>query len=78
MHREDTWWNESVAIFANIVDLGLNIGNVEFKHISREANKVAHELARGCFIDKISCNWVDEPPSFILGKLVNDVTIVDV
>ena len=35
----NTWWNEWVAIFADIVDLGLNIGNVEFKHISREANK---------------------------------------
>ena len=51
----NTWWNEWVAIFADIVDLGLNIGNVEFKHISREANNVAREIARVCFIDKNIC-----------------------
>ena len=53
------------------------IGIVSFKHCPREENDVAHELARSCFIDKISCNWVDEPHSFILGKLINDVTIMN-
>ena len=75
---EETWWGESSATFADCVDLATLIGNVSFKFCPREANEVAHELASSCFIDKISCNWVDEPPSFILGKLVNDVTIVDV
>jgi hypothetical protein len=40
----------------------------------REANKVAHLLARESFSRKILCNWVDEPPDFILDELLNDVT----
>ena len=71
----DTWWNDSAAIFADIVDICSNIDRVTFKHIPREANKVAHELARKCFIDKNQCNWYDDPPSFPLGSLINDVTL---
>lgn len=36
---------------------------------------VAHELAKFSFINKVSCTWDDDPPTFILGQLVNDVTI---
>jgi hypothetical protein len=50
------------------------IGNVSFKHCPREANEVAHVLARECFASKLSCNWVDEPPGFLMEKLINDVT----
>jgi hypothetical protein len=71
----DTWWSQSVAIYADCTDLATEIGEVKFSHISREANKVAHELARQCFIDKSDCNWVDEPPSFVLGSFINDVTL---
>jgi hypothetical protein len=38
--------------------------------------KTAHELARKCFIDKNSCNWDDEPPSFLFGTLIHDVTVL--
>ena len=72
------WWSEPAAIFADCVDLIVSIGKVIFTHCPREANGVAHELARQCFVSKISCNWIDEPPSFILDKFLNDVTIVDV
>jgi hypothetical protein len=50
------------------------IDKVSFKHCPREANEVAHDIARFCFSSKASCNWVDEPPSFLLEKLINDVT----
>ena len=49
----ETWWNDSVAFYADIVDLVADIGTMEFKHVPREANKVAHELARMCFILRI-------------------------
>jgi hypothetical protein len=52
------------------------IGRVEFNHYGRDLNKVAHSLARECFISKTTCNWVDEPPSFIPDRLVNDVMIL--
>jgi hypothetical protein len=71
----DTWWSESAAIFADIVDLASNIDKLEFKHIPREANMVAHEIARNCFVQKVNCNWDDDPPSFLLSSLINDVTM---
>jgi hypothetical protein len=37
-------------------------------------NEVAHEISRFCFPPRSSCNWVDEPTSFLLEKLINDVT----
>jgi hypothetical protein len=58
-----TRWSESAAIFADCVNLASNIDSITFDHISREANKVAHELARIYFRDKNHCNWDDEPPN---------------
>jgi hypothetical protein len=37
---------------------------------------VAHELARFCFANCSSCNWVDEPPRFLLDFMINDVTVL--
>jgi hypothetical protein len=37
---------------------------------------VAHELAKEGFRSKVSSNWVDEPPSFLLDSLLNDVTVL--
>jgi hypothetical protein len=42
----------------------------------REANEVAHEIAWFCFASKTSYKWVNKPPSFILEKLINDVTVL--
>ena len=71
----ETWWNESAAIFVDIVDLRAAIDSVEFNHIPREAYKVAHEIARVCYVEKITCIWDDDPPSFLIGSLIDDVTI---
>jgi ribonuclease HI len=73
---EATWWGQSSAIFADCVDLAALIGGVQFQYCPREANEAAHDLVRACFSSKVSCNWVDEPPDFILGRLLNDVTIL--
>jgi hypothetical protein len=73
---EEAWGGEASAVFADCVDLMTQIGNISFKYCPREANEVAHDLARSCFLDKISCNWIADPPSFILSKLINDVAIV--
>ena len=72
----EAWWGESSAVLADCIDEASMIGNVLFQHCPREANGVAHELARSCFIDKFSRNWVDEPPSFLLESLINNVTII--
>jgi hypothetical protein len=72
----DTWWSENSAIFADCLDIRAGFDDVKFKHCSREANKVADEIARLCFQSGNSCNWIDEPPSFILQTLIDDVTII--
>ncbi|XP_051221615.1 uncharacterized protein [Lolium perenne] len=71
----EVWWGDSAAVFADCVDLMALIGSVQVQHCPREANGAAHALAKFCSSDKNSCNWVDEPPSFLLDVLVNDVTI---
>jgi ribonuclease HI len=73
---ESRWWNESTAIYADCIDISSAIGNVSFSFCPREANQVAHEIAKFGYIHNQNCNWVDEPPSFILDRLVNDVTIL--
>jgi hypothetical protein len=69
-------WNEAIAIYANSISLAGLIGTVKFNHYHREVNKVAREIARSCFESSISCNWVDEPPSFLSQLLLDDVTIL--
>jgi ribonuclease HI len=71
---EERWWDENAAIYADCVDLVTSIGDVSFSHCPRKANKVAHELAKVSFANDLSCNWVDEPPSFLIDKLISDVT----
>jgi ribonuclease HI len=71
---DEAWWGESSSIFADCVDLASQIDKVSFKHCPREVNEVAHDIARFCFSSKAYCNWVDELPSFLLEKLINDVT----
>jgi ribonuclease HI len=73
---EAMWWSDSAAIYADILDATTTIDKVIFKHCSREANKVAHDLAKYSFSSKLSCKWVDEPPGFLLNNLVNDATIL--
>jgi ribonuclease HI len=73
---EEAWWNESAATYADCMDMVATIGSVSFSHCPREANVVADELARFSFLNKLSCNWVDDPPSFILNSIVNDATFL--
>jgi ribonuclease HI len=70
----ESWWGESAAIFADCVDLAALIDKVAFKHCPREANEVAHEIASNSYSTRNSYNWVDEPPDFIICKMLNDVT----
>jgi hypothetical protein len=62
----EVWCNESAAIFVDCVDMVQLIGKVTFKHCLREANQVAHELARILFSNKTSYNWLNEAPNILL------------
>jgi ribonuclease HI len=70
---------KGVTLGGQILRLSLLIAWIMLRPLvtfPRDANKTAHELARKCFIDKNSCNWDDEPPSFLLGTLIHDVTVL--
>jgi ribonuclease HI len=73
---EERIWNDATAVYVGIFEHAASIGHVEFHHCRRETNMVAHEIARNSLSTRTSCNWVDEPPSFILSALLNDVTIL--
>jgi hypothetical protein len=74
---QDLTWNDASAVYAEIVTCAGVIGKVEFNHCGRNLNKVTHSPARECFISKVSCSWIDEPPSYMLQSLLNDITLVD-
>jgi hypothetical protein len=69
-------WTTPAAIYADCIDISATIGFVRFCHCPREANQVAHEIAKFSSLNSLSCNWVDEPPSIILDRLVNDVIVL--
>jgi ribonuclease HI len=66
----------SAVIYDDCMILWSGFGNVSVECCNREANQVAHELARDSCSSSRSCTWVDEPPRFILSKLVDDVTLL--
>jgi ribonuclease HI len=66
----------SAAIFDDCTILWSGFGSVSIEHCNREANQVAHELAKVSFSSGSSCTWDDEPPRFILSKLASDVTVL--
>ena len=70
------WYDQAAPIYASCTGIARDIGLVNFMHCHREANVVAHELARFCFSQKVDCIWHDEAPSFILQFLLNDVNIL--
>ena len=70
------WWNEEAVVYADCVDLVTEIVTVQFSHCLREANDVAHEIAKHSYENHLSCNWVDDHPSFLTEYLVNDVSVL--
>ena len=71
---QSQWWDVAAAIFAECSDT--HLGKVKFKHCFRSVNSVAPELARHNFCNKINLNFTDEPPDWIISKIVDDVIVV--
>jgi hypothetical protein len=62
----------SAAIYDDCIIMWSGFGAVSVEFCNREANHVAHELAKISVSSSSTCTWVDEPPRFILSKFVND------
>ena len=73
---QSRWWDAATAIFAECVDVSSLIGKVIFKHCFRSSNQVAHVLARFSYSNKVSSSWTDEPPDYLVSKLVDDVSLL--
>ena len=55
----------SAPILEVCYDLWRDLPLATIEHCDREANQVAHELARQALEEKVSCIWVDSQPTFI-------------
>lgn len=73
---QDTTWSETTTVYLECFSTKGMIGSVDFLHCIRKANEVAHVLAKFAYDNKLACNWVDEPPDFLIATLTNNVTIL--
>jgi len=69
--------SSAAAIYDECITVWGGFQEISIEHLNREANQVAHELARQALITKMSCIWDNDPPTFIVPILSNDVTILD-
>jgi len=69
--------NSAAAIYDDCNIIWSGFQDISIEHCSREANQVAHNLARRAQQCKQNYIWADEPLSFILDSLMNDVTILN-
>ena len=65
----------AAAIFYDCFHLACDFPISRFEHCNREANKVAHELAKLARFSFIS-DWFEEPHNAIVPILINDVMII--
>lgn len=49
------------------------ITKASYTHVSRQANNVAHHLARYALGAVSPCIWLDAPPGFIADVILEDV-----
>ena len=68
-------WSPHSAILAECFVKASNIGDISFSHCFREANLVAHHLARNAFRSKQVFIWDGDPPVFILPFVIKDVAL---
>lgn len=69
-------WSPYTAILADCFQKAQRIGNISFQHCPREANMVAHNLAKHAYDTKQNVFWDSDPPSFIIPYVTDDVSII--
>jgi ribonuclease HI len=65
----------AAVIFDDCYHFACDFIKISFEHVPREANVVAHELARAARSSPPSV-WMEDAPDFILSFLLDDVTVV--
>jgi ribonuclease HI len=64
------------AILADCFQKASSMRMVKFIHCRREANMVAHHLAKRAYETRSSIHWRDRPPDFILPFVLRDMTLL--
>jgi ribonuclease HI len=64
------------AILADCFQKASSMDMVKFTHCRREANMVAHHLAKRAYGTKSSIHWRDHSPDFILPFVLKDMTLL--
>ena len=64
------------AILADCFHYAHEISSIRFQHYPREANTLAHTLARHVFESNVMYWWDDDPPSFLLPHVLKDVSLL--
>ena len=70
-------WSSYAAILIDCFHTARRIGQVKVQHCPREANVVAHKIARHAFDLNSDLFWDRIPPSFIMSYVLNDVSLFD-
>lgn len=68
-------WSPYTAVLMECFQIASRIGQLKIQHCPREANTVAHEIARNVFDSNTNVYWDDDPPSFIVSDVMNDVSV---
>ena len=68
-------WSPYTAIVMDCFQIATRIGQVKVQFCPREANMVAHKIAREVYNSNLDLFWDDNPPSFIIPDVLNDVTL---
>jgi hypothetical protein len=72
--REEIW-APYTAILVDCFQIAQQIGDISYQHCPREANRVAHNLARLSFDNNQVFDWEGDPPLHVLCDVINDVTM---
>ena len=67
----------AAAIFDDCYFIACDFSMSKFEHYNREANKVAHELARLARFSG-TVDWFEEPLIEIVPFLLNDVSVISI
>ena len=62
------------TVTQGVLDLSMGFNTVEFSHVKRQGNRLAHVLAKHALsiIDFIT--WIEETPCFLEQALIHDIT----
>jgi ribonuclease HI len=69
-------WSPYTAVLADCFLKAHSFKDISFEHCRREANQVAHQLAKFSFESNSVVSWDDAPPSFIIPFVLDDVTML--